>query len=51
MTWQRFVGILLVLGFIAFFWKSPVGAANLVTGFFQTVGVAFDKIVAFFVAL
>jgi len=42
---------LAVIGFLAYFWKDPAGAADLVRGFFAAIESVFTKIVTFFGAL
>jgi hypothetical protein len=52
MSWPaRIFVTLVIIGFLAYFWGDPEGAAGLVSGFFRGVGTAFSKIVAFFGAL
>lgn len=51
LSWPvRILVYLVIIGFVAFFWTDPAGAAGLVGGFFSTVGTAFAKIVTFFQA-
>lgn len=51
MNWPRIIAFLLVIGFIVLLWTDPVGAADLVSGFFHGVGTGVGKIVTFFGAL
>lgn len=47
----RWAIVLAVIGFGMFLWKDPTGAADMVGGFFDTVGEAFDKAITFLSAL
>lgn len=51
MTWQRIVGIILLIGAAYFVFTEPVPAAHAVHGALNTIGTGFSRFMTFLEAL